>query len=125
MADLYPQLGQTNAVDDRATRMAQNEAVFREVNEQIAAVDERLGRDQPDQPTEIVCECGRSDCMDRFVVTRAEYESVRADPTRFFVVPGHADASVERVIGSEGTYEIVEKLPGEPARIALDTDPRA
>jgi hypothetical protein len=125
MADPYPELRQTNAVDERATRMAQNEAVFREVNEQIAAVDERLGHDQPDQPTEIVCECGRSDCMDRLVVTRAEYESVRADPTWFFVAPGHADTAVERVVGGDGTYEIVEKLPGEPAQIALDTDPRA
>lgn len=112
-------------MDERATRLAQNETVFREVNEQIAAVDERLGRDRPDQPTEIVCECGRSDCMERIVVTRGEYEVVRAAPTRFFVVPGHADAAVERVVGGNGAYEIVEKLPGEPSKIALETDPRS
>lgn len=105
--------------------MAQNEAVFREVNEQIAAVDERLGRDGPEQPTEIVCECGRSDCMERIVVTRADYDDVRAEPTQFFVVSGHADTAVERVIGGDGAYQIIEKLPGEAAKIALETDPRA
>ncbi len=120
-----PNWGKLGAVDQRATRKAQNEAVFREVNEQIAAVDERLGRHGPDQPMEIVCECGSSDCMERFVVRRAEYEAVRSEPTRFFVVSGHADTAVERVVAAEGGYEIVEKLPGEAAQIALDTDPRA
>ena len=44
----------------------------------------------------IVCECSRRMCTELLDVTAAEYEAVRAHPTRLLVVPGHELADVQR-----------------------------
>ena len=54
-------------VDERERRMAQNEALFREVNERVEAVAHQLG---PEVPYEFVCECANADCTFR-VATRS------------------------------------------------------
>ena len=46
----------------------------------------------------IVCECSRRMCTELLDVTVAEYEAVRAHPTRLLVVPGHELADVQRVV---------------------------
>jgi hypothetical protein len=57
-------------------------------------------------------------------VTRAEYESVRAVPTHFIVIPGHEDRRVEHVTESNERFFVVEK-EGTAARNAEATDPRS
>ena len=42
-----------------------------------------------------VCECGDPECTIPVSLSLAEYEEVRADPTRFVVIPGHIDPYVE------------------------------
>jgi hypothetical protein len=49
---------------------------------------------------------------------------VRNDSTRFFVVPGHEDERVERVVERNDRYVVVEKI-GEAAEEADDLDPRS
>lgn len=105
-------------------RKAANEAVFREVNERIKAlqasfaVDERL-------PLNLVCECDRLDCAEQLSVHVDTYEKVRSDATLFFVRPGHEDGSVEEVVDSGSDYMIVRKRPGDPQDVAEQTDPRS
>jgi len=70
----------------REERVARNEVLFREVNEQIDAAAERA---RFDGPTMFVCECGDPNCAEPLEVTLKEYEAARADPTTFLVVPGH------------------------------------
>ena len=56
-------------------------------------------------------------------ISVAEYESVRRDPTRFAVVPGHEIADIEDVVECAERYAVVRKRP-ETWEIAERTDPR-
>jgi hypothetical protein len=69
-----------------------------------------------------VCECSDDRCTMRVQVPLAVYESVRAEPRRFLVAPGH-ESDVERVVEQDAGYSIVEKLGGA-GRISERTDPR-
>jgi hypothetical protein len=106
----------------RERSKARNEELFRNVNEQIEALSQEVEHD--DSVMEYLCECDRQDCYEKIKVTRAEYESVRADPTHFIVALGHQDPSLERVFASNDRFLVVEKL-GAAARNAHETDPRS
>lgn len=99
-------------------RIAETEALFREVNERIAekAPEEEL--------IEVVCECADAGCVERVTTTRAEYERVRASGTRFLVAPGHEEPH-ERVVRRRGAYRIVEKVRPGIAAFVRRLDPRA
>jgi hypothetical protein len=102
-------------------RAARNEALFREVNEQVRS----LSRPQPWAPDDllIVCECSDVGCAERIGIERSEYEAIRANPRRFVVVSGH-ESDFEHVVDRGGRYSIVEK-EGRAGRVAEQTDPRA
>jgi hypothetical protein len=106
----------------REESKARNEELFRDVNEQIEAISQTVERDDP--VMEYLCECDRQDCYEKVKATRAEYESVRSDPTHFIVSLGHQDPSVERVSSSNDRFLVVEKH-GAAARDARETDPRS
>lgn len=107
-------------MDERQRRVGLNEAVFREVNEQIQDVARRF-----DMPAlDLICECGNSSCVARISMSSEEYEQLRADPSQFAMAPGHEDASVESVIAREETYNLIRKHSGEPATLAAEHDPR-
>jgi hypothetical protein len=115
----------TVPVDPRAKRVAQNETLFREVNERVEEVAKRFAdHDEEDRPIGFVCECGRRDCTESIEATRAQYEAVRSNPLRFLLRPGHEDDSVERVIQRTERFVVVVKL-GEGARLAAEQDPRS
>jgi hypothetical protein len=106
--------------DPRSERIARNQSLFREVNEQIAQLAER--QDRSDLP--ILCECGRLDCADTVTISAAEYEKARADGRRFVLLPGHDLPEIERVVARTENYVVVEKL-GDAEGVARDLDPRA
>jgi hypothetical protein len=103
-------------------RLARNEAIFREVNERIGAISERLGHE--DQPYEYLCECSSPDCTERISLRHDDYEHVRADPTRFVIFPGHALEELEIVVDQQSDHLLVEKI-GVAADVAEELDPRA
>jgi hypothetical protein len=109
-------------MDTRQQRMAKNEALFREVNERIEAINVRLGEVSE---SDFICECGDDGCTKPVRLTLAEYEAVRSHPARFAIVTGHEQIDVERVVEEHGRYAVVEKLPGPPGDIARDRDPRS
>jgi hypothetical protein len=100
---------------------ARNEALFRRVNEEIEAVSQTISTTDPTM--DFLCECDDVECRKTVNASRAEYESVRAMPTHFIVLPGHADRGIERVIASNERFLVVEK-EGAPARLAEESDPR-
>jgi hypothetical protein len=105
----------------RAERQGRNESLFREVNERIAELNQTFhieGR------SEFLCECSREECKEPVSISIDEYEGVRRESTRFFVLPGHEDESVERVLERNERYIVVEKI-GEAATEAEDLDPRS
>jgi hypothetical protein len=108
--------------DARQERYARNEALFREVNERIRTLSEqhRGGGD----PVEFTCECANPDCAERVFVRLADYEGIRAHPTRFLVSPGHLDLEVERVVAEQSQFWVVEKQ-GDAGATAAELDPRA
>ena len=108
--------------DERKTRVARNEAMYREVNERIEEVNEAFG--ELTGEFTVVCECGNAGCTEQIALSGQAYEQVRADPTHFIVKSGHQASDVESVVAYEDEYLVVEKHDGKPARLAEKTDPR-
>jgi hypothetical protein len=113
----------------RDAQRAKNEALFRNLNERLKELDDRLDTSAIGAPAgdreEFFCECGQLECMARFEMTRAAYESARSTPERFVVLPEHVLPDIERVVEEHAVYVVVEKLPGVPAEVARVTDPRS
>jgi hypothetical protein len=101
-------------------RAARNEALFREVNEQIADI----AATAPDgDAVGFACECSNADCNEPLLVPLSFYQQVRSHSRRFLVVPGH-DNDFEHVIARHDGYAIVEN-EGTAGRLADRTDPRS
>ena len=73
-------------------RIGENESLFRSANEQIELEAETSGYRGEKVP--FLCECPDMSCTDVVRLTLEDYESIRAGPTRFFVVPGHQAVAV-------------------------------
>jgi hypothetical protein len=108
-------------MDARERRMAQNETLFREVNERVHAVAGRLGSDE--HVYEYLCECSNADCTFRLPLTQETYERVRSDPAQFVILPEHAVPEIEVVVEAAEDYWIVRKV-GEAAEFVEHMDPR-
>jgi hypothetical protein len=114
--------------ESRLSRLAKNEAVFREVNERITEITVQLapGAAHPDLVDGLICECSDPLCLERVgPLTIAEYESVRHDPTQFIIAAGHQAPDVERLIEEHAKYTVVEKVEGVPSEVARERDPRS
>jgi hypothetical protein len=112
--------------DERKTRVAKNEALFRSLNEQVKEVAEpflEVSARSETQPIGFVCECGREDCYETIELPLDEYERARAQPDRFVILPGHETPAVERVVSRGDRFWIVEKH-AEASRVATAHDPR-
>jgi hypothetical protein len=105
----------------REVRAAKNEALFREVNERI----KDLALDQLSDWSDVLCECSDPHCAATMQVTIGEYEAVRANGTRFALVAGHEDRSIERVVDRNERFIVVEKTEPSAAAEARRNDPRA
>jgi len=108
------------SMDAREHRLAQNEVLFREVNERVEAIAHRLG---PEVPYEFVCECANVDCTFRVTLPLSVYEGIRADPKQFVVLPLHYTPEVEELAAEEDTYWVVRKM-GEAGEFVEKLDPR-
>jgi hypothetical protein len=112
------------ATSEHARRAAENQALFRQVNERIKELNEVF--DQLTPYASWACECANLGCIERIELTLAEYEELRAIPTRFAVAPDetHVVEGVERVVQQTGSYWVVEKV-GEAAERAIDLSAKA
>lgn len=118
-------MSENRAVGAREERLADNEALFREVNERVARVAEQFVEvDSTADPVEFNCECGRAGCTEQIALTLVEYEAVRAVPTQFAVVPGHELPEIERVVARHPSYLVVDKQEEDAEHVARETDPR-
>jgi hypothetical protein len=112
---------QEAGVNRIAERVARNDAMFRDANEEIArsAVDADVER------APFICECADPGCTQIVRLTVGEYEALRRNPTHFVNVPGHQDSAqgYVRVVSSGDGFVVVEKL-GEVAEIVEELDPR-
>jgi hypothetical protein len=107
-------------VGEDVRRIAETEALFREVNERIAETADRFESEH----AEFYCECADPACAERIEATLPEDEDVRSESTQFILARGHSLPEVEEVVEPRRGYNVVEKV--EPAIAALVThlDPR-
>jgi hypothetical protein len=111
-------------MNERTRRVGKNEAVFREINEQVEGLNRGLA-DISDNRMHIVCECGDLLCVERLVIPLPKYEEIRSDSALFFIKPGHVKPDVEDLVEHGDVYDVVRKHPGEAERVAEETDPRS
>jgi hypothetical protein len=107
---------------DQEKRVGLNEAIFRQVNEQIKNLGDELGVD--DGKITVICECGDAGCTERIELPLAEYERVRGDSLLYVIAPGHDFPEIESVIETEDGYQVVRKQAEEAVEVAKETDPR-
>jgi hypothetical protein len=110
-------------MDERVRRAGLNEAIFREVNEQIESLNRGMAGIS-DGNMHIVCECADLLCSEQLVVAVDDYERIRSDGTLFFIRKGHVVPDLEQVVEEAPHYQVVRKNEGDPARIARSADPR-
>ena len=103
-----------------AERAAQNEARFREANEQIQAKVLELAAQE--HPAPYLCECDDVLCTTVVLLKAAEYEEVRSGSRWFVVVSGHENPQ-DRVLGRHEGFTVIEKT-GEEGRLVEELDPR-
>ena len=106
------------SMDRRLEQKARNEALHRKVNEKLEQVNEAFGHFT--DTFAIVCECDDLSCLEQITIVTVEYRELRTDPTRFAVVPGHESPEVEDVVAEKSGYLVVQKKPGDPARVATE-----
>ena len=107
-------------MEERERRLAQNEVLFREVNERVEDIAVKLG---DDGGYEYFCECANKDCTFRVPLTVVEYERIRSDPKQFVVLPDHYTPEVEDVIFESDRFWVVRKT-GEAGEYVEHLDPR-
>lgn len=105
----------SSSLQEREVRAARNQAMFRAVNENIAAVNEAFAAIT--EVFAIACECADTGCIETIDIRSDEYARVRAEPRHFVVLRGHVLPDVEDVIRESDGYIVVEKraLAGEVA----------
>ena len=98
-------------------KCAENEATFRDANEQIRAAEREL--EPPLDRVPYLCECDDVDCRELIRLTASEYERVREDGATFAIASGHPTHG--DVVEEHERYVVVRKAEagGEVAR-ALD-----
>ena len=101
-------------MEKRHERQAVNEALAREVNEQVAGLQERavsMWAAPSEELFEFLCECSaEGGCEARLQLTLEEYERVRAQDDRFAVQPGHETNEIEHIIERHDRFLIVDKV---------------
>jgi hypothetical protein len=102
-------------------RAAYNEATFRQANESLEDKAAELGLSE--ERTPYLCECEDERCTKIIQLTRKEYETVRANPKRFVMMPGHR-GSDDLVVEERSEFAVIEKT-GEEGALVAERDPRA
>jgi hypothetical protein len=90
---------------ERQIRLAQNEAVFRAVNERIKALNEAFA--VITETFDVVCECADPGCIKQVRVSMDAYERIRTDATLFIVARGHEVPELEDTIEKPNDYSCV------------------
>ena len=116
MADSQP-VGCAMAMAERDRRVAENESIFRDVNEVRA-------RGVEGDRVAFLCECADIACKERITLRRREYELVRSDARQFVLIPGHELLENEEVLMRQERFLVVRKF-GAAGESAEKLEPRS
>jgi hypothetical protein len=110
-------------------RLAENEVVFREANEQVQEGMTRLRKSakaggfddlyqnksgEQETPLHFYCECADEKCRQRIIMTPSKFKELHSSSTRFVIKPGHQVPEVERVILEDKQFMVVDKMVTPP-----------
>ena len=106
---------------ERARRAAENQALFRSVNDRVAELNKTFADFTPYGSW--TCECANVRCIERIDMTLAEYEELRSDPQRFVVAPdeSHVVPEAEVVVERTERYWVVKKV-GVAGKVAVELE---
>lgn len=110
------------------SKLIENEAKFREVNESVGASFDELEQQAnergwagfvslPDDPIFFYCECSDENCNQRLPIKLKAFNKIHEKRNRFIIIPGHEAVAVERVISVSKDYSIVEKFITPPEHV--------
>ena len=104
-------------------RIARNDSIFRDANEQIDARAREHGADEQ-QVVPFICECADEDCATIVQLSLADYESVRTNSRQFLTAFGHErfEGLVE-IVATNHNHLVVRKS-GRAGEIAEALDRR-
>jgi hypothetical protein len=104
-------------------RIARNNAVFRDANEQIEAAAQAYGLELR---VPFICECADRGCHAIVRMSLENYGEIRANPRRFFNAADHQEGGEEAaaVVAERDGYVIVEKQ-GRAGEVAEGLDTRS
>jgi len=108
--------------EERIRRVGENEALYRQVNEQVRGINK--GISTMTGSFDVLCECGTLECMEHISVTPQVYEQTRSESDHFIVLRGHEVDEIEHVIADHGSFYVIEKTPPEAKQLAEEMDPR-
>lgn len=92
---------------ERQRRVARNEALFRELNEELRRrVDEFDGEART---YTLMCECAETGCTEMVAVNREEYQRARADDRCFLVLPEHLVPDAESPVHKHDHHWVIKK----------------
>jgi hypothetical protein len=111
--------------DATAEKIARNNALFREANDQIESAATEYGF-ETDQHVPFICECSDRQCVEVILMTLGEYGHVRSNPRWFAHAVDHERRVEDAVapVEDHSGYLVIEKInhAGEVARrLATDT----
>ena len=114
------------SVRNRDTRAAQNEDLFRQINERLHSLADLEGGGGESRQ-QFVCECEQKTCSLVVELTSSEYRAVRTDGTRFLVYPtgAHTSPELETVVERHDRFWVVAKRgeAGIEAELLADRGP--
>jgi hypothetical protein len=93
--------------EERERRAAQNQLLFREVNEQIVNLTERFQAQLSD--LDLVCECADPSCTGAIRLGLDDFGRIDRVQNAFLVLRGHEDDRVEDVVDQRDGYVVVRK----------------
>jgi hypothetical protein len=98
----------TETPEQRQLEAAQNQSIFRSVNQQIKRLGEKLLDAGSDM--DFVCECDDPACIKTIRMPRDEFAEFDRMENCFIVVPGHENAEVEEVMTRHKSFVVVAKV---------------
>ena len=109
---------------DRKGKAREASKWYVEIRDANERVEQRLGELTLEEGrSPFLCECEDLRCREMVRLTREEYESVRSQPSRFVIKPGHPFEAAH-VIGNGDGYQVIEKI-GRAGEVAAELDPRS
>ena len=95
------------ATAERELRAAQNQMLFRSVNDRIREAGAILG--DPDDQLEFACECEDVTCLEKIQLSPRQFLAIESEVNRFIVLRGHELPEVEDTVAERDGFLIVSK----------------